>query len=168
MTDNTAQQIAIELSQIWYYQKSPEFGAYIENTYGHKTNVIGPFSCLLIAEAECGDAFNGMIGGIIRRWWVMSDAGLSSLNDVSLLSQINSLLNADQSLYTHPIVKFYYEGDVITIGEDYGPEFVCRKVGKIKQVGDHIAINDLKIVWVATSLGKRQQIENPHNGTKLE
>ncbi|HVV98823.1 MAG TPA: hypothetical protein VHB77_00710 [Planctomycetaceae bacterium] len=103
------------------------------------------FECVWIAEAEDGDLDAGAIGGIISRWWVMDDAGLSGE-----VCPLKLRFADDSTLFdTQPVLKFFMSGDGVVLGEWFGPRLICRKVGRVVVSDAVVSVIDLRVTWVA-------------------
>jgi hypothetical protein len=144
MTTPTASSpaIALWLAGIWALHKSERFLAYVTEIYGKPVDHLPSFECVYIAEAESGDLDTGQIGGIIKKWWMVDDTGLSEIRRPQLP------LTDDPALFDQrPVLKFFTDGARVVFGERLGPDLICRKVGKLIAKRAAVSVADVRLLW---------------------
>ena len=134
--------IALWLAGVWRCHKSDQFLDYVAKTYGKPTDRPPSFDCIYIAEAEEGDLDSGRIGGIIKKWWKVDDAGLTEVRKPQLHSTNEPVL-FDQ----RPVLKFFTDGKRVVFGERLGPNLVCRRAGKVLGTQASVCITDVLLLW---------------------
>lgn len=136
--------IALWLAGIWGLHKSEPFAAYLARTYGKQVDHLPSFACVYIAEAESGDLDTGQIGGIIKKWWMVDDTGLTEIRRPQLPS------TDDAVLFDHrPVLKFFTDGERVVFGERLGPDLICRKAGKLIAKEGSVSVTDIRLLWTA-------------------
>jgi hypothetical protein len=136
--------IALWLAGIWGLHKSEPFSAYVAGTYGKDVDHLPSFECVYIAEAESGDLDTGQIGGIIKKWWMVDNTGLTEIRRPQLPSTDDPVL-FDQ----RPVLKFFTDGERVVFGERLGPDLICRKAGKLIAKEGSVFVTDVRLLWTA-------------------
>lgn len=142
-----AVEVARELASLWSLHRTNEFARYLEDAYGHGPESCPRFDRILVAEALTGDVASGVIGSVIRRWWVIDDLGFREV-DVQSLD-----FTERAGFYLAPIRKFFMERDRVAIGERLGPAIGWRMVGRYLSDKVSSCLVDLKTVWISASKG---------------
>ena len=155
--------IAQTLAKAWEFHQSPSFVDYAKEAFG--CSIDKPVKCdeIYIGEAEEGDARAGMIGSMIKQWWIVNDSGLIATEFANLPFWRDDPENLRLSFYLKPVIKFFFEGENITIGEAYGPEMRCRKIGTVSFMDDSVKFLDLKVEWNSRSF----DMLKPHPDVQL-
>ena len=149
--------IACSLAWVYPFHRDPSFLDYLSLTYSESLAELPVFEMLCLAEAEYGDAKTGVIGGIIKRWWLTDQEGCRSVPYRDLppfTTEFNAAEGTDQVFYRFPLIKFLREDMSVTFGEAYGPRLACRKVGRVQQLDGSISIVDVRLIWNVKSLGR--------------
>jgi len=150
-------EIAHILSQAWNLYNSANFVRYLEFTFGKELASPPKFERLYIAQASCGDALKGVIGGEIEHWWYMENGRLNDYDD----KEFKYVVKDD--FYLEPVIKYYADGGWLAIGERLGPSISCRKVGKLEHKDGGLAITGIRVIWSTNS----RIINRPLNELKI-
>lgn len=145
-------EIAVLLSGTWEIHRTPKFTEHLQTTFGDIKPIPANFDCIYIAQAAEGDVTDGIIGGMITQWWRVDDSGLERISNPDLPRFPNEPENLRSCFYIKPVVKFFVQDRRITIGEAFGPNLRCRKVGVLCNGPDHLDLNDVKVKWVSSEL----------------
>lgn len=140
------------LAQAWQFHQSPAFADYAKQTFGCLPQESVKCDGIYIGEAEAGDATVGAIGGLIKQWWLVDDRGITPVPFAQLPRNRDEPENLRSQFYLTPVIKFLTQGDAIAIGEAYGPEMHCRKVGKVVLLRDQVAFQELLVVWSSNTI----------------
>lgn len=139
-----ADNIALMLSEMWTLHQSEGFAAYLAEIFGKSIPVHTHFDCIYISQAEEGDIPNAILRSAAK-WWQVDDSGFMNISRPDL-SKPDALRNVRAGLYTTPMIRFYVEGNEILIGENYGPQFLSRKVGTLAIVNGQIVLTGIRVV----------------------
>ncbi len=138
--------IATWLAGIWSFHKSKAFADYVAKTYGKHVARLPSFECVYIAEAESGDLDTGQIGGIIKKWWRVDDAGLTEIRRPQLPSSDEAVL-----FDRRPVLKFFTDGERVVVGERLGPHLICRQAGKLVATEAYVSVTDVRLLWATNN-----------------
>lgn len=138
--------VAHLMATIWHEHKVPSFTDYIACTYKMHVERTPSFDRIYIAEAEFGDVETASIGGIIRRWWMMDDAGLTQIARPALPAPDDRL-----AFDPCPILKFFLDGTRVVLGERLGPDMICRKTATIIMRDGSVRLDNVRVAWKAGS-----------------
>ncbi len=138
--------IALSLADIWSFHKSEAFAAYVTRTYHKFMTQLPSFECVYIAEIENGDVDKGEIGGIVKKWWVVDDRGMTEIRRPELPP-------TDEPVFfdRRPVLKFYTDGERIVTGERLGPTLICRQTGKLVATKTSVSITDVRLLWATNA-----------------
>lgn len=153
--------IACSLAWVYALHRDPSFLDYLSLTYSESLAELPVFEKLCLAEAEYGDAKTGVIGGIIKRWWLTDQEGCRSVPYGDLppfTAEFNAAEGTEQVFYRFPLIKFLREEMTVTFGEAFGPRLACRKVGRVQQLDGSISIVDVRLIWNVKSLGRDSSV----------
>jgi hypothetical protein len=141
--------IALWLAGIWDLHKSSAFADYVAKTYHKRVVRLPSFECVYIAEAESGDFETGAIGGIIRKWWKVDDAGLTEIRRPQL-----STTDQPALFDRRPVLKFFTSGGRIVVGERLGPDLICRRVETLLPQEASFRVADVRLLWATSETDK--------------
>ena len=147
-----AQRITQLLAQAWPFHQTPGFADYAKQTFG--CEIQQPLKCdgFYLAEAAIGDAAAGSIGGLIKQWWLVDDRGTTPISCAKLPRHRDAPENLRSQFYIFPVIKFFRQADVISIGEAFGPEMHCRKVGKLVFANSTVTVDHVRVIWSSNSI----------------
>lgn len=140
-------RIAQALAQAWLFHQSPSFADYAKQTFGCDSLQLVKCDGIYIGEAEGGDATAGSIGGLIKHWWFIDDQGLTPVVSAKLPRFRDAPGNLRSQFYLTPVIKFLRQEGIVAIGEAFGPDMHCRKVGEIVVINDSVTIHGLRVIW---------------------
>jgi hypothetical protein len=138
--------IAFSLAGIWSFHKSEAFADHVSRTYGKHLTHLPSFECIYIAEIENGDPDKGYIGGIVRKWWMVDDKGITEIRKPQL-----PLTDGPDLFDRRPVLKFFTDGERIVFGERLGPNLICRQTGKLVSTQTSVSITDVRLVWATNA-----------------
>lgn len=137
--------IAIALADIWNFHKSEAFVDHVARTYQKHVTHLPSFECVYIAEIENGDLDKGYIGGIVKKWWMVNDRGMTEIQRPEL-----PLTDEPVLFDRRPVLKFFTDGERIVLGERLGPNLICRQKGKLISTKSSVSITDVHLLWATT------------------
>lgn len=147
-----SEQIARILARIWVLHQLPAFAEYAKQTFGCEIQYLVKWDGIYIAEAECGDAPVGNIGGMIKQWWYVNDQGIFQIPRANLPRHRDAPESLRSQFYVTPVIKFLKQGHCIAIGEALGPDMHCRKVGKLAFANEIVAVAELRVIWSSNTI----------------
>ena len=133
--------------------QSPAFAEYAKQTFGVTIQEPVKSDRIVIAELKNGDAGTGAIGGDVAHWWVVDDLGTRLVHWPKLPRDQDSPDNRRGQVYLIPLIKFLRQGELIAIGEAFGPELICRKVGNIAIQNGIASLHNMRVLWNIQSIG---------------
>lgn len=150
--DVICQQITQVLAQAWPFHQTPGFAEYAKQTFGCEIQQLVKCDGIYLAEAEVGNAVAGSIGGSIKQWWCVDDRGTTPVSYAKLPRHQDAPENLRSQFYIFPVIKFFCQADIIAIGEAFGPEMHCRKVGKVVLANSTVMIDQVRVIWSSNSI----------------
>jgi hypothetical protein len=150
--DVIPQRIAQVLAQAWSFHQTPGFADYAKRTFGCDIQQLVKCDGIYLAEAEVGDATTGSIGGLVKQWWLVDDRGTTPISCAKLPSHRDAPENLRSQFYIFPVIKFLRQADAIVIGEAFGPEMHCRKVGQVVFANGTVTIAHVRVIWSSNSI----------------
>ena len=140
------------MAEAWPFHQTPGFADYAWQTFGCEIEHVQKFDGIYLAEAEIGDASAGIIGGLIKRWWLVDDRGTTPTCSVKLPHDWDAPKNLRFKCYIFPVIKFLHQANDIAIGEAFGPEMRCRKVGKVVLANSIVTLDQVRLLWSSKSI----------------
>lgn len=149
------EQIVQKLAEYWPQHKAARFLDYLKDTFGTRPLASPHFDCIYIAQAEDGDATKGWIGGSIKQWWIVDDNGTLPISNPELPILLHEPENLRFGFFPKPVLKFFFEHERITIGESFGPDYICRKTARLTLSKNGITeLMGCHIIWNSASLAR--------------
>ncbi|MBI5365817.1 MAG: hypothetical protein HZA54_02170 [Planctomycetes bacterium] len=146
-----ALHLARKLALMWRVHRSQHFAERMARTYRLSVDALPRFDGIYIAQAEYGDAARGEIGSVLRRLWVVDDAGLRPAADGPRDFATRGLF------YVAPVLKFFGEGDLVTLGERWGPDIGGRWIGRVAVCVDRLHFIGLRTSWTRSPADRPQR-----------